>query len=160
MITVKQSRRVRNEGNKRDAIPSTTVSSKIPEIQRIWLRNDINIFMPQPLVPEALCFRVVRLSVRPKLEIPSFHLYMGPLVHPTNRDRFATCPSVRPEKFLGICRRMQRVNGLKLCMPMYLDYFPNCGPGMLIFLILALFWLMKRVKFVIFGYFPENAWRK
>ena len=36
------------------------------------------------------------LSVRPKPEITSFHLYMGPLVHPTDRDRFAACPSVRP----------------------------------------------------------------
>ena len=34
-------------------------------------------------------------SVRPKPEIPSFDLYMGPLVHPTNRDRFTACPSVR-----------------------------------------------------------------
>ena len=32
----------------------------------------------------------------PKPEITSFHLYMGPLVHPTNRDRFAACPSARP----------------------------------------------------------------
>ena len=38
----------------------------------------------------------VRLSVRPKPEIPSFDLYMGPLVHPTNRNRFTACPSVRP----------------------------------------------------------------
>ena len=28
-------------------------------------------------------------------EIPSFDLYMGPLVHPTNRDRFTACLSVR-----------------------------------------------------------------
>ena len=35
-------------------------------------------------------------SVRPKPEIPSFDLYMGPLVHPTNRKRFTACPSVRP----------------------------------------------------------------
>ena len=35
-------------------------------------------------------------SVCPKPEIPSFHLYMGPLVHPTNRDRFAACPFVCP----------------------------------------------------------------
>ena len=38
----------------------------------------------------------VRPSVRGKPEITSFHLYMGPLVHPTNHDRFAACPSVRP----------------------------------------------------------------
>ena len=31
-----------------------------------------------------------------KPEIPSFDLYMGPLVHPTNRNRFTACPSVRP----------------------------------------------------------------
>ena len=38
----------------------------------------------------------VRPSVRPKPEIPSFDLYMGPLVHLTNCDRFTACPSVRP----------------------------------------------------------------
>ena len=38
----------------------------------------------------------VRPSVRPKPEIPSFDLYIGPLVHPTNRYRFTACPSVRP----------------------------------------------------------------
>ena len=37
-----------------------------------------------------------KTSVRPKPEIHSFHLYMGPLVHPTNHDHFASCPSVRP----------------------------------------------------------------
>ena len=29
------------------------------------------------------------LSVRPKPEITSFHLYMGPVVSPSNRDRFS-----------------------------------------------------------------------
>ena len=38
----------------------------------------------------------VRPSVRPKPEIPSFDLYMGPLVHPINRNRFTACPSVHP----------------------------------------------------------------
>ena len=28
-------------------------------------------------------------SVRPKPEITSFHLYMGPVVSPSNRDRFS-----------------------------------------------------------------------
>ena len=41
----------------------------------------------------------VRPSIRPKPEIPSFDLYMGPLVHPTNRNRFTACPSVR----LSVC---------------------------------------------------------
>ena len=44
---------------------------------------------------EALCFRVVHPSVCLS-EIPCFHLYMGPLVHLTNRSRFTACLSVRP----------------------------------------------------------------
>ena len=44
---------------------------------------------------------VFGLSVRPKPEIPSFDLYMGPLVHPTNRDRFTACPSVRLSVWIG-----------------------------------------------------------
>ena len=39
---------------------------------------------------------VIQTSVRPKPEIPSFDLYMGPLVHTTNHDRSTACPSVRP----------------------------------------------------------------
>ena len=35
-------------------------------------------------------------SVCPKPEIPSFDMYMGPLVHPTNRDCFRACPLVCP----------------------------------------------------------------
>ena len=47
----------------------------------------------------------VRPSVRPKPEIPSFDLYIGPLVHPTNRYRFTACPSVRRgfRAFTGDC---------------------------------------------------------
>ena len=71
------------------------------------LKTDITSIVPEGschtvylcLRPEALCFWVVRPSlrpfIRPKPEIPSFHLYMGPLVHPTNRDRFTACQSVR-----------------------------------------------------------------
>ena len=120
--------------------------------------------------PEALCFRVVRPSVRPSIrpsvhpsvrpkpEIPSFDMYMGPLGHPTNRNRFTACSSVRPsvcpsvrlsvrpERFPGICRRMHGGNGLKFYMLMYLDHLQNWlvyGHGLLIFLILALFWLSE-----------------
>ena len=62
----------------------------------------------------------------------------------TNRNRFTASPSVRPERFPGICRRMHGGNGLKFYMLMYLDHLQNWlvyGHGVLIFLILALFWL-------------------
>ena len=86
----------------------------------------------------------VRPSVRPKPEIPSFDLYMGPLVHPTNRNRFtacpsvrpSVCPSVRPERFPGICGRMHGGIGLKFYMLMYLDHLQKWliyGYGLLIF---------------------------
>ena len=85
-------------------------------------------------------------SVHPKPEIPSFHLYMGPLVHPTNRDRFAAYPSIHLERFPGICRRTHGANGLKFCMLMYLDPLQNWldyGYSLLIFAILAIFWLSE-----------------
>ena len=116
----------------------------------------------------------VRPSVRPKPEIPSFDLYMGPLVHPNNRNRFtacvsvrpSVCPSVRPERFPGICRRTHGGNGLKFYMLMYLDHFQNWlvyGCGLLIFLILALFWLSETGQIWGFRVFPgermeEMAW--
>ena len=40
-------------------------------------------------------------SVRPKPEIPSFDLYMGPLIHPTNRNHFTACPSVHLSVWRG-----------------------------------------------------------
>ena len=58
--------------------------------------------MPPPLGAGGIMFSgcpsvrlSVRPSIRPKPEIPSFDLYMGPLVHPTNRNRFTSCPSVK-----------------------------------------------------------------
>ena len=50
----------------------------------------------------------VRPSVRPKPEIPSFDLYMGPLVHPTNRYRFTACPSVCPSVRLSVRPSVRR----------------------------------------------------
>ena len=41
-------------------------------------------------------------SVRPKPEIPSFHLYMGPLVHPTNSDRFVGFRAFAGERMEGM----------------------------------------------------------
>ena len=109
----------------------------------------ILLVMPPPLGATGIMFSGCP-SVRQKPEIPSFDLYMGPLVHPTNRDRFAACPSlrpsVRPERFPGICRRTHGGNGLKSYMLMYLDHLQNWlvyGHSLLIFLILALFWLSE-----------------
>ena len=96
----------------------------------------------------------VRPSVSPKPEITSSQLYMGPLIHPTNGDRFAACPSVRlsvrpsvrPERFPGICRRTHGGNGMKFCMLMYLGHLQNWldyGHGLLISLLLALLWLSE-----------------
>ena len=83
------------------------------------------IFMPPPLGAGCIMFSGCP-SVRPKPEIPSFHLYMGPLVHPTNSDGFAACPSmcpsVRPERFPGICWRTHGWNGLTFCMLVYLGH--------------------------------------
>ena len=113
--------------------------------------------MPPPLGARGIMFSgcpYVRPSVRPKPEIPSFDLYMGPLVHPANRNRFTACPSVRlsvrpsvrPERFPGICRGTHGRNGLKFYMLMYLDHLQNWlvyGRGVLIFIILAQFWLSE-----------------
>ena len=74
--------------------------------------------MPPPLGAGSIMFSGCP-SVRTKPEMPSFHQYMGPLVHPTNRDRFTTCP-----------------NGLQFCILMYLDHLQNWlvyGHGLLIF---------------------------
>ena len=146
----------------------------------IWL-----IFMPPPLGAGGIMFSgcpSVRPSVRPKPEIPSFDLYMGPLVHPTNRNRYTACPSIRPsvrlsvrpsvcpsvrlERFPGICRRTHGGNGPKFYMLMYLDHLQNWlvhGHGLLIFVILALFWLSETGQIWGFRAFPrermeEMAW--
>ena len=65
--------------------------------------NLISIFvMPPPLGAGGIMFSGCP-SVRPKPEIPSFDLYMGRLVHPTNRNRFTTCPSVRLSVRPSVC---------------------------------------------------------
>ena len=126
------------------------------------IKGFIHIFMPPPLGAGGIMFSGCP-SVRPKPEIPSFDLYMGPLVHPTNRNRFmacpSVCPSVRPERFPGICRRTHGGNGLKFYMLMYLDRLQNWlvyGHGLLIFLILALFWLSETGQIWGFRAFPRE----
>ena len=99
----------------------------------------------------------VRWSTRPTVTVLLETGVKSPSVRPS------VCPSVRPERFPGICRRTHGGNGLNVYMLMYLDHLQNWlvyGHGLLIFLILALFWLVKRVKFGVSGHFLENAWRK
>ena len=118
-------------------------------------------FMPLPLGTAGTMFSGCP-SVRPNPEIPSFYLYMGSLVHPTNRDRFSARPSVRPDRFPGISRRTHEGNGLQFCMLVYpgnLQSWLDYSHGLLIFLFWRYFDLVKRVKFAISMHFPENAWR-
>ena len=117
---------------------------------------------PPPLGARGIMFSGCP-SVRPNIEIPPFHLYMGPLVHPTNRERFAACPSVRlsvrPERFPDIYRRTHAGNGLKFCMLMYIAHLQNWleyGHGLLIFLLLAPFWLGETGQIWGFRAFPKE----
>ena len=96
----------------------------------------------------------VCLSIGPKPEIPSFHLYMGPFVHLTNYDRFAACQSVRPERFPGICGTAH--GGRKFCMLMYLDHLQNWLDKIV---ILALFWLSEMGQIWVSGHFLEELVR-
>ena len=57
--------------------------------------------MPPPLGAGGIMFLGCP-SIRLKPEIPSFDLHMGPLVHPTNRNHFTACPSVRPSVRLSV----------------------------------------------------------
>ena len=130
------------------------------------ISSDECFIMPPPLGAGGIMFSGCP-SVRPsEAWNTSFDLYMGPLVHPTNRNRFTACPSVRPERFPGICRRTHGGNGLKFYMLMYLDHLQNWlvyDRGLLIFLILALFWLSETGQIWGFRAFPgermeEMAW--
>ena len=66
-------------------------------------------------------------------------------------------PSVRLERFPGICRRTHGGNGLKFCMVMYLDHLQNWidyGHGLLIFLLLTPLWLSETGQIGGFRAFP------
>ena len=123
-----------------------------------WLLSSSrhSVVMPPPLGAGGIMFSGCP-SVRPKPEITSFPLYMGPLVHPINRDRFAACLSVRPERFPGICQRTHGGNRLKFCMLMYLGHLQNWldySHGLLIFLLLASPWLSEMGQIWGFRAFP------
>ena len=133
-----------------------------------------NINGPQLYCFYASAFRrrrhyVFGLSVRPSVR-PSeawntlcwpVHGSVGPADQPwpfySMSVRPSVCPSVRPERFPGICRRTHGGNSLKFKMLMYLDHLQNWlvyGHGLLIFLILALFWLSETGQIWGFRAFP------
>ena len=122
--------------------------------------------MPPPLGAGGIMFSgcpSVRPSVRslkyPLLTCTWFRWSTRPTVTILRHVR----PSVRPERFPVICRRMHGGIGLKFYMLMYLDHLQNWlvyGCGLLIFLILALFWLSETSQIWVSGHFPENAWRE
>ena len=105
-----------------------------------------------------------RPSVRPKPDIPSFHLNMGPLVHPTKRDRFAACPSVRlsGEVSRHLPKRMEGMAWHVACWCILVNF--RTDYIMVTVCWFFLFWhyfdLVKRVKFVVSGRFLENATRE
>ena len=88
----------------------------------------------------ALCFRVVRPSVRLSVGSLKYPLFTCTWVSWSNRPTVTVLrhvrPSVHPERFPGICRRMHGGIGLKFYMLMYLDHLQNWlvyGRGLLIF---------------------------
>ena len=111
---------------------------------------------------------VFGLSVRPSVRSVKYPLLTCTWVRlstwPTMTVLRHVRPSVRLERFPGICQRTHGGNGLKFYMLMYLDHLQNWlvyGHGSLI--ILALFWLSETGQIWGFRAFPgermeEMAW--
>ena len=114
---------------------------------------DNTFFMPPPLGAGGIMFSG-RPSVRPSVRSLKYPLLTctwirwstRPTVTVLQHVRPSVRPSVLPERFPGICRRMHGGIGLKFYMLMYLDHLQNWlvyGHSLLIFRILALFWLSE-----------------
>ena len=108
-----------------------------------------SIVMPPPLGAGGIMFSVCP-SVRPSEAWNDIfwpvHGSVGPSDQPWPFCGMPVRPSVRPERFLGICRRTHEWNGLKFCVLMYLGHLRNWlgyGHGLLIFLLLASLWLSE-----------------
>ena len=130
----------------------------------------VELIMPPPLGAGGIMFSgcpSVRPSVRPSEAWNTLfwpvHGSVGPPDQPWPFYGMSVRPSVRLsvrlEKFPGICRRTHRGNGLQFYMLMYLDHLQNLlvyGYGLLIFLILALFWLSETGLIWGFRAFPRH----
>ena len=96
------------------------------------------------------CCPSVRPSVRPSEAWNTLfwpvHGSVGPPDQPWPFYGMSVHLPVRPERFPGICRGTHGGNGLKFYMLMCLDHLRNWlvyGHCLLIFIILALFWLCE-----------------
>ena len=120
-------------------------------------RCNSSFIMPQPLGAGGIMFSgcpSVRSLKYPLLTCKWVRWSTRPIV---TVIRPSICPSVRPERFPGICLRMHAGIGLKFYMLMYLDHLQNWlvyGRGLLIFQILALFWLSETGQIWGFRAFP------
>ena len=117
-----------------------------------------SIFMPPPLGARGIMFLGCP-SIRLKPEIPSFHLYMGPLVHPTNRYCFTACPSVR-RGFRAFTGERMEWMAWNFALPLYLDHLQNWldyGHSLLIFLCLTPLWLSEMGQIWGFWAFPREG---
>ena len=94
----------------------------------------------------------------------TLHLYVNPQCVPARppapvwihlysndwqNNRFSVCPSVHPERFLGIFLRTNERNGQKFSMLTYLDrlrYWLDFGDGLLILFILSPLWLNETAQ--------------
>ena len=109
---------------------------------------------------------VFGLSVRPSVRSPKYPLSTCTWVRWSIRDRFTACPSVRLsvhpsvrlERFPGICQRTHEGNGLKFCMLMYLEAqnWLDYGHGLFIFLLLVPLWLSETGQIWCFRAFPGD----
>ena len=126
----------------------------------------VPVFMPPPLGAAGIMFSGCP-SVRPSEAWNTLFWPVHGSVGPPDQPwpfygmsvRPSVCPSVRPERFPGICRRTHGGNGLKFYMLMYLGHLQNWlvyGHSLLIFLILALFWLSETGQIWGFRLFPRE----
>ena len=105
---------------------------------------------------------VFGLSIRPSVRslkylFPSVHGSVGPSDQPWPFCGMSVRPSVRLERFPGICWRTHGGIGLKFCLLMYLDHLQNWlvySHSLLIFLIVVLFWLGETGQIWGFRAFP------
>ena len=123
--------------------------------------------MPPPLGRGGIMFSCCPSEARNTL-IPPVHWSVGqsdqPLPFYSMSVRPSVFPSVRlsvrPERFPGICRRTHGGNGLKFYMLMYrelLQYWLDCGHGLVIFLFLVPFWLSETGQILGFRAFPGEC---